>query len=318
MRALERLTNTVALGTGISALALALFFCPDAALAGEWELRLPVQKTARMTLPEQPAPATTDSGPAAADKRASAPEAPKTALGRAAEAAAAAEKAAGKPARTPEAKPAPVKPAPAQPAPAVTGPDAAPTAAPHRASAQKTAGAKAQTPQDDSRKSEATKAAAADSAAKAAAAKAALAAAPAVDPKALAMPQPRPQGTPLPLPPDGKWVGDIVLEFQPDRVIVHADTNAAVERVTWFNLAAPDAPRKLAVDLRGPWRKKGGTLLRYDTGPVKTVVVGEHQDRLRLSIEFRNGAVSREFAPELVKEAESLRVSIPLAVRLGS
>ncbi len=311
MRALERLTNTVAMGTGLGALALALLFGPVAALAGEWELRLPVQKTARMTLPEQPAPATTDSAPATAEKRADASAAPKTALGRAAEAAATAEKAAAKPVRTPEAKPAPAKSAQAQPVAAAHAPGAAKAmVAPDLSAASKAAPATAAIPQAEPKK---------DGAPKAAAEKAVRAsAAPAVDPKALALPQQKPQGTPLPLPPDGKWVGDIVLEFQPDRVIVHAATNTVVERVTWFNLATPDAPRKLAVDLRGPWRKKGSTLLRYDTGPVKAVAVGEHQDRLRLSIEFRNGAVSRELDPDLVKEVGSLRVSIPLAVRLGS
>lgn len=139
-----------------------------------------------------------------------------------------------------------------------------------------------------------------------------------VDPKARIMP-PAPAGTPVstPLPGDGQWVGDVDVEFRADSIVLRAVTNGAVERVTWFNLADPGAPRKLAVDLRGPWRKKGGAVVRFDTGPVKNVVVGEHSDRLRLAVEFRDGAVAPVLEPKLETGPKGVSLTIPLAVRLA-
>lgn len=137
---------------------------------------------------------------------------------------------------------------------------------------------------------------------------------PVVDPKALEIPQgPSNAVEPVTLPTEasaGLLVGDIRLEFQPNQVVVHVATNAPVERVTHFNMAAP---RKLALDLRGQWRKKGGVVLRYDTGPVKVAVVGEHPDRLRLSLEFRQGAVRPEVSPVVEPGPMGVKLTIPLA-----
>jgi len=130
-------------------------------------------------------------------------------------------------------------------------------------------------------------------------------------------PAPAGSPTPLALPPDGQWVGDVDVEFQADRIIVRAATNGQVERVTWFNLTNPAEPRKLAIDLRGPWRKKGNAVLRFDTGPVKNIVTGEHPDRLRLSVEFRDGAVQPSLEPTLENGPKGVAMTIPLAVRLA-
>ena len=141
----------------------------------------------------------------------------------------------------------------------------------------------------------------------------------AIDPKASVLPPASTASpTPLALPTGGKWVGDVRVEFLAESIVLHAATNATAERVTWFNLADRDGPRKLAVDLRGPWRKKGASVLRFDTGPVKSVVVGEHEDRLRFSVEFRDGAVAKELTPELERGPQGLSLTIPLAVRLAS
>jgi hypothetical protein len=118
---------------------------------------------------------------------------------------------------------------------------------------------------------------------------------------------------PITLPADtatGQFVGEVTLEFKPDSVVLHAATNGPVERTTHFNM---DNPRKLAIDLRGPWRKKGGAVVRYDTGPVKVVVAGEHPDRLRLALEFREGAVRPEVSPTVELGPKGLTVTIPLA-----
>jgi hypothetical protein len=45
--------------------------------------------------------------------------------------------------------------------------------------------------------------------------------------------------------------------------------------------------------------------------------VGEHEDRLRLSVEFRSGAVGKELDPVLVRGAQGFNLTIPLAVRLA-
>lgn len=137
------------------------------------------------------------------------------------------------------------------------------------------------------------------------------------DPKAFDYP-PAPAGPRVatPLPTEGLWAGDVDVEFQERAVVLHVATSAQAERITWFNLADPAGPRKLALDLRGQWRKKGPSVLRFDTGPVKAVVAGEHEDRLRLSVEFRDGAVAPALDPRIESDPHGASITIPLAVQL--
>jgi len=136
---------------------------------------------------------------------------------------------------------------------------------------------------------------------------------PRVDPLALETPPAPAPHEPIALPEKGSYVGDMELEFQSDRIILRAAANGQVERVTYFGVKSP---RKLALDLRGPWRKKGPFVLRYATGPVKDVVVGEHPDRLRLVLEFREGAVEPDMQPTVEIDAKGVTATIPLALHL--
>lgn len=305
---LKRLRDKAGAGLWVCALAAVLALGAGQGMAAEWQVRMPVKKTARIApqpdadqeaksaagkygdKPAAKSPGATAAAPA--DAKPAAQSAPKTALGRAAEAAAAqkpaAPAAAGKIAPEPDtAAKAPATPvakplAQAKPTakPGVSADSAA--AVPGPAKARKPAPVAA------------------------------------VDPKARLMPPaPAAAPTPMPLPESGKWVGDVEVEFQSENIVLRAATNSEVERVTWFNIAEPSAPRKLAVDLRGPWRKKGSSVLRFDVGPVKHVVVGEHEDRLRLSVEFRNGAVVKDLDPALVRGPQGLSLTIPLAVVLA-
>ncbi len=205
-----------------------------------------------------------------------------------------------KPAPAPAAKPAdnatapaPAKPAPAKPAPKA---DQAPKPAPGSDNATVPAPAPAQA---------------------AGAAKPAPAPKPApkphVDPVAFVMPAGPAGGAPahVELPAEGQFLGDVGIEFQHTQIILRAATGKDVERVTWFYLKDL---RRLALDLRGQWRRKGPETLRYETGPVKHVVTGEHPDRLRLVLEFREGAVRPDMDPVVVREpGGGVTVTIPLA-----
>ncbi len=322
------------LGKCAGALALggALALTAGPAAAGEWEVRLPVQKTARIS-PQEP-PAAPPAEGAAAVPAPAGKAAPKTALARAAEAAAVAAippKTTTVPA--PEKTPAAAAPAApvakhSAPAPGLAEKNAPKPAAkeaahalqpaPKPAAAKKSAKAAHSLSADpdalDAPVAESAPAPAAPAVSPVSAPKAA----PGLDPKAAQLPPAKTDApTPLALPAEGKWVGDVDVEFQENAIVLHAATNGAVERVTWFNLAEANGPRKLAVDLRGPWRKKGASVLRYEVGPVKNVVVGEHEDRLRISLEFRAGAVTKELEPVLVRGENGLRLTIPLAVRLA-
>lgn len=326
----------------VGALAAVLTLGAGQAVADEWQVRMPVQKTARIAPLADPADAQNAS--VATQPGTHAPKAaPKTALGRAAEAAAAAKPAA-KPSADkspadkslaektaseapaaapavakPEAKSAPGKHVSAKPSADKNPADkaAADTVAADKAAAGKPAGESASQNKGVKSAAAPTKEPKASASATPKAPKPAPVAV--IDPKASVLPQASTASpTPLALPKDGKWVGDVRVEFQAESIILHAATNASVERVTWFNLAHPGEPRKLAVDLRGPWRKKGASVLRFDTGPIKSVVVGEHEDRLRLSVEFREGAVAKDLTPVLERGPQGLSLSIPLAVRLAS
>lgn len=234
-------------------LAAALLAWAGLALAADNVVRMPVEKTVRMTPPvEAPAPQkpAAPAEPAPAQKPAAAP----------------AE------ARKPEpAKPAP-KPAPA-PKP-VEQAEAAPAPAPKPAPKPK--------PE------------------------------PVVDPLAAQMPAQQPAEG-VALPEGGQSVGDVTLEFQSDRIVLRVAASSPVERVTHFGLTSP---RKLALDMRGMWRKKGAMGFRFDTGPVKAVAIGHHADRLRLAVEFREGAVAPDMQPVVELGPKGFSATIPLAVQL--
>lgn len=338
MKGLKRLQA----GIGIAALAGFVSLGAGPACAAEYEVRMPVEKTVRLAPPEDAAPAAKPDAPKsdAAKADGAKSSAPKTALGRAAEATAAnaskpaAPKAAAPAVKSAEAAPV-VKDAPA-PAPAKSAdkPNTKPAAkAKKNAKSAQDVNAHALSADPDALAEDsgvvhvpsgAPIPVPASGVAESPTAKPVPKAAPApkpepkIDPKASVMP-PAPAGapTPLALPADGQWVGDVDIEFQADRIILRAGTNTAVERVTWFNLTNPAEPRKLAVDLRGSWRKKGNAVLRYDTGPVKAVVTGEHPDRLRLAVEFRDGAVAPQLEPVLENGPKGVSLTIPLAVRLA-
>ena len=134
-----------------------------------------------------------------------------------------------------------------------------------------------------------------------------------VDPLALETPPASAPHEPIALPEDGHFVGDVQVEFKSDHIILRAASNGPVERVTHFGVKAP---RKLALDLHGAWRKKGPFVLRFETGPVKNIVVGEHPDRLRLALEFREGAVEPDLQPKVEIGPKGVTVTIPLALHL--
>ena len=272
---------------------LGLLVWAGGSLAAGNEVRLPVQKTVRLAPPKQ-TPVAEPAAPESA-KAAPAPAAPKTAA--------------------PKAEPSKSEPAASAPAAARTGKQPAPE--PAKAETPKPKAAPAAAPKAEGPRTPAPKAQAD--------AVPALKPEPApkpvpkprpvprVDPLALETPPPPAPHEPMVLPESGHFVGDVELEFQSDHVILRAATNGQVERVTFFGL---QSPRKLALDLRGPWRKKGAGVLRYAAGPVKNVVTGEHPDRLRLALEFREGAVEPDMQPKVEIEPKGVTVTIPLALHL--
>lgn len=338
---LKRLREKAGVALCVGAFAGALVLGVGQGMAAEWQVRMPVKKTARIApqedadqeakstagkygdKPVAKSAETTNEKPVAAKEiehsapKAAPKAAPKTALGRAAEAAATAAPKASSPIATEKSTPG--KGVAAKPV------DTSAAASPDSKIGDASAAKPSATPPAQAKKSAAP---ALSAAAKGPASASTVAPAPAkapkpapvvtVDPKAKLLPPATATApTPLPLPASGKWVGDVAVEFQAESIVLHAATNSEVERVTWFNLGGASGPRKLAVDLRGPWHKKGASVLRYDVGPVKHVVVGEHEDRLRLSVEFRSGAVAKDLDPVLVRGPQGLSLTIPLAVVLA-
>jgi hypothetical protein len=268
------------------------------AFCAEYEVRLPVQKTARLApigeMKDAQAQKNATTAPNKSDKTQD--KGPKTAMGKAVEAAAAAE-------AEREAKAAPVKQPKSAAHPRKTGeanlvvPTGTPipvpvpegNASPANASPAKKAPSPAPVPSPT----------------------------PPPDPKAGILPQPpataKDGQKPIGLPGEGQWVGELRVDFEEQRVVLHAATNRPAGQVTWFNQGQP---RKLAIDLRGQWKKKGAHVLRFDVGPIKNIIVGDHPDRMRLAVEFRDGAVAPAFEPTVETAPNGVQVSIPLAIRL--
>lgn len=302
--------------------------CSGALAAGEYELRMPVEKTARIT-PGGDAERQDKAKAKALPQPAKAT--PKTAMGRAVEAAASS---AAPPLETSASEAEPTKTVKIRKSKPEAKADAKHAAKgeteqhsgseAHAAPAGRTvvsAGAPIPVKIPDSPASDAASAEPkrpAKAVAKAAphpAAEAKTKPAPQVDPLALKIPAAPEKAAPLPaLPSDGLWLGGVSVDYHESALVLRLATNAQIERVTWFNVAEP---RRLALDLRGQWHKKGPMLLRFDSGPVKHILVGEHPDRLRLSLEFRDGAVAPMLDPKIETGEQGASLTIPLAVKLS-
>ncbi|MFW5836604.1 MAG: hypothetical protein ACOCVM_01245 [Desulfovibrionaceae bacterium] len=71
------------------------------------------------------------------------------------------------------------------------------------------------------------------------------------------------------------------------RFTAWVEASKPVPRYTYFWLASP---RKLVVDVRGTWRAKVKLVHRFQAGMMEKVVLGEHADRLRMVMYFRDPA----------------------------
>ncbi len=113
------------------------------------------------------------------------------------------------------------------------------------------------------------------------------------------------------LPSDGLWLGEVAVSLEEHAVVIRADTNKTADHVTWFN---HNEPRKLAIDLHGQWRMKcRDSVLRFAAGPIKNLIIGQHEDRVRLAVEFREGVVAPDLTPKVEPQTAGLVVTIPLA-----
>lgn len=299
--ALRRLGDRFAVAARAAGIFAALGLCAGTALAADYEVRLPVNKTVRM-LPVSEAENATNAAtspvtPAAASPARSAAPSPavkppvKASAKPSAKPAAKQAKPAARPAR--QAEPSGGVRAGAESARPEHEPKANKKAARHAAAAPTEAGTAA------------TESAAPQPAKKPAASKA-LAVEGAGKPGETIS-----TGALGALPADGLWVGEVAVSIEKQSVVVRADTNKKADHVTWFNQTEP---RKLAIDLRGQWRSKSRErVLRFAAGPVKNLVVGQHEDRVRLSLEFREASVAPDVTPQVEPQSAGLVVTIPLA-----
>ncbi|WP_207260940.1 AMIN domain-containing protein [Desulfovibrio sp. Huiquan2017] len=69
-------------------------------------------------------------------------------------------------------------------------------------------------------------------------------------------------------------------------------------------------PRRLVVDILGPWRYRGVNVLRSE-GAVKHLVLGEHPDHFRMVVHFRTPP-KKPVMPDIKKAGDELHVLVPL------
>ncbi|MES9996802.1 AMIN domain-containing protein [Desulfovibrio aminophilus] len=104
-------------------------------------------------------------------------------------------------------------------------------------------------------------------------------------------------------------VRDIQMAVRDGVFVLRVVTDRPVGVVTHLNFKNP---RRLAVDIMGNWRRPGKAAISAADGPVKTVRVGEHPDRLRLVLDFRDGALGADAVPEIAKTPDGLTVAFPV------
>ncbi|MBN2141395.1 MAG: AMIN domain-containing protein [Desulfovibrionaceae bacterium] len=133
---------------------------------------------------------------------------------------------------------------------------------------------------------------------------------PAAQPKAQAEPAPAAQAASPAAVGSGRpgVVKGLSLTQEAGGVRIELATDCPVDKVTYFNLFEP---RRLAVDLHGQWKKPGRAVYRFKAGPIKDVRVGEHRDRLRLVLDFREPGPKAVLNPELKPGETGLEILIP-------
>lgn len=104
-------------------------------------------------------------------------------------------------------------------------------------------------------------------------------------------------------------VRDMQMAVRDGVFVLRVVTDRPVGVVTHLNFKNP---RRLAVDLMGNWRRPGKAAISAADGPVKAVRVGEHPDRLRLVLDFRDGASGADVVPEIAKTPDGLTVAFPV------
>ena len=119
-----------------------------------------------------------------------------------------------------------------------------------------------------------------------------------------AAPQPEQSGD------GGNSVGTLVSmapTVQKDLLTLHLVTTVKAGKVTRFVL---NDPGRVVVDLRGEWENKAGNVLRFGDSFISRVVVGLHDDRLRLVFHFTDENVRFQGLPEFVPTENGLDIFI--------
>lgn len=109
----------------------------------------------------------------------------------------------------------------------------------------------------------------------------------------------------------GGVVKKIALRSTDDDFAVTITAKGPVGDTTYLNLSNP---RRLVIDLRGPWKLGTKNVVRSATGMVKHIVVGVHKDRVRLVLHFRKPPTSR-LEPKFERIGNKLVVSATVSGR---
>ncbi len=95
------------------------------------------------------------------------------------------------------------------------------------------------------------------------------------------------------------------LKFQTgtNRFDMSVSTYGTPDKVTFFYL---DNPRRLAINIAGPWRNAAQRNEDISTGPISRVAVGEHPDYVRITLHFRDPNAPKPGDPVLTKAKDGL------------
>jgi outer membrane biosynthesis protein TonB len=126
------------------------------------------------------------------------------------------------------------------------------------------------------------------------------AASPPKKPEAKTAPEPPP-----PAPKDVARVREPHVDPDSQSLTVRITTEADIPACTWFTM---ENPRRIVVDVRGAWKCPGPSIYRPGAETVKTVVIGEHPDRLRVVLHVGNAEDFPEFSVDKKPRAATVTV----------
>lgn len=111
----------------------------------------------------------------------------------------------------------------------------------------------------------------------------------------------------IPDPPE-RMLENLRFEREENRWELVLKTDRRIETIYWFHMSDPPLT---AIDLMGSWGTNLPERIAQQSGPVNRIVLGEHHDRLRVSLLYKKGPQPKH-TPSFMRIPGGIKVTFDL------